>query len=308
MQIEKIECGAWSALTDVSHGATCISLRNEKYNAVILREPKAWNEKDNPYLYGMPILFPVNRIENGRFEFEGREYVFPINEPKTGCHLHGELHNTPFECVEKGDSAIVCRYKADMGEYLGFPHAFEIIQRYELKQNGFYHTVTVKNLSDMNMPVFIGFHTTFNTLFTCESRPEDIYAYANISEEYERNMETNYLPTGVKLKFDDVSASLSVGRYKPFEGKASRHYRGQGKMSLTDVGRGLRMVYENDEKYGFRLIYNGGDEGYICLEPQTCLAGCQNSPFPREKSGFDFIEAGGQRVYASRIYLEEFGV
>ena len=36
------------------------------------------NIVDIVYLYGMPILFPVNRIENGIFDFEGRHYVFPI--------------------------------------------------------------------------------------------------------------------------------------------------------------------------------------------------------------------------------------
>lgn len=154
----KISLCEWRAEIDVLSGANCISLKNERYRASILREPPEGGELDNPYLYGMPILFPVNRIEGGKFEFEG---------------------------------------------------------------------------------------------------------------------------------------------------KTSRHYRGQGKMSLTDVSRGVWMVYENDEKYGFRLIYNGGEEGYICLEPQTCLANCQNSPFPRSESGFDYIAPRASKTHNSRIYLEE---
>ena len=305
MNAFEISYGDWSAIIDTSKGANCISLKNERYGASILREPPESGELDNPYLYGMPILFPVNRIEGGKFEFEGREYIFPINEPRTGCHLHGELHRMAFEVAEQSDSKIVCRYKANSGEYLGFPHAFEITQEYELKGDGFYHTVTVSNLSDMNMPVFLGFHTTFNTLFTENSLPENIRVYADITEEYERNMEVNYLPTGVKPQFDKVSLALANGTYKPFEDKASRHYRGNGKMSIADLKSGLRMVYENDEKYGFRLIYNGGEKGYICLEPQTCLANCQNSPFSRSESGFDYIAPRASKTYHSRIYLEE---
>ena len=76
-------------------------------------------------------------------------------------------------------------------------------------------------------------------------------------------------------------------------------------MSITDIGNDLRVVYENDEKYGFRLIYNSGSDGYICLEPQTCLAGCQNSPFSREEGGFDFLQSGKSKIYRSRIFLEE---
>lgn len=300
-----IEGGEWSAIIDVEHGANCISLRNKKYGAELLREPPKDRALDNPYLYGMPILFPVNRIENGSFEFEGRRYVFPINEPSTGCHLHGELHRARFEPIGIEKSAVKCRYRTERGGYLGFPHAFEILQEYELRDDRFYHTVTVTNRSENDMPLFLGFHTTFNTLFTKDGRKEDIRVFADISEEYERNMAVNYLPTGKKPAFDAVSASLSEGRYKPFDEKASRHYRGCGAMSITDTGKGLRMVYENDEKYGFRLIYNGAGEGYICLEPQTCLANCQNSPFPREEAGFDFLRAGESKVYRSEIYLEE---
>jgi len=299
----------WSAVIDLLHGANCISLRNKKYHAALLREPPENIKLDNPYLYGMPILFPVNRIENGIFEFEGRHYVFPINEPSTCCHLHGELHRTKFEPIGICKNKVKCRYVATSeSPYLTFPHEFEIVMEYEFKDDSFYHTVTVTNMSKYNMPLFLGFHTTFNTIFTNNSRPEDIRVFADISEEYERNMEINYLPTGIKPEFDATSASLSEGTYKSFEEKTSRHYRGQGKMTLTDVKIGLRMVYENDVKYGFRLIYNGGSDGYICLEPQTCLANCQNSPFSREEAGFDFLKIGESKTYRSKVFLEEIRV
>ena len=300
-----ISCGTWSAVIDTDRGANCIRLRNNLYDADLLREPPTECAPDNPYLYGMPILFPVNRIDGGSFEFEGRRYVFPINEPSTGCHIHGELHKMPFKVIKRDNHLIKCRYRVKSDEYLGFPHAFEILQEYELKEDGFYHTVTVTNLSENNMPLFLGFHTTFNTLFTEYSRPENMLVFANISEEYERNMEANYLPTGIKPPFDAVSTALSEGVYKPFEKKASKHYRGKGIMSITDIDQRVQAVYENDEKYGFRLIYNGGSDGYICLEPQTCLANCQNSPFSREEAGFDFLQAGESKTYRSRIFLEE---
>ena len=305
---KKITLGDWSGVIDREHGANCISLRNQKYGASILREPPEDGVLDNPYLYGMPILFPVNRIENGRFGFEGREYCFPINEPFTGCHLHGALHRMAFEVIEESENYVKCRFRAEKGEYLGFPHAFEVVQEYELTERGLCHTVTISNLLELNMPVFLGFHTTFNTRFLAESRSEDIRAFADVTEEFERNMAVNYLPTGVKPPFDTVSEALSKGVYQPFEGKISRHYRGCGKMSLTDVRNGLRMVYDSDEKFGFRLIFNGGDEGYICLEPQNCLANCQNAPCPRSETGFDWIEAGKSKKYRSSIYLEECDV
>ena len=305
--IQEIRYGAYLAKINLSRGANCFSLRNQKYRAQLLREPDYAKELDNPYLYGMPILFPVNRIAGGKFEFEGREYSFPINEPNTGCHLHGELHCTDFELVEKTESKIVCRYRADASKpYLKFPHAFEIVMQYELEEDGLYHTTEVKNQSDSNMPVFLGFHTTFRSLFAGDSKAENIKVLAEISEEYERNM-TNYLPTGNKPKFDETSVALQNGNFNPFAKPTSRHYRAgdTGKMVIYDAGLNLSLVYENDEKHKFRLIYNGNADEYICLEPQTCMANCQNSSFSREEAGFDYIEPGKSKIYKSKIYIAE---
>lgn len=303
MDIRELRGGGYSAFINLSRGANCIGLRHESYGARILREPDyRAGELDNPYLYGMPILFPVNRISGGRFLFEGREYVFPINEPATECHLHGELHKTEFEVKEQSEDRIACIYRATKGRpYLFFPHEFEIEVEYSLSSAGFLQRTTVRNLSDENMPCMLGFHTTFNVGFAGEG---SVLAGAEIAEEYERNMK-NYLPTGRKPVFDDVSEALASGSFSPIGRPISRHYRagGEGRLWLTNVDRGLSVIYENDEKLGFRLIYNGQADGYICLEPQTCLANSPNSPIDRNEAGFDFIVPHEEKTYFSRIYI-----
>lgn len=300
-----LQAGAYTAKINIHAGANCISLRNSAYHAQLLREPADPAKLDNPYLYGMPILFPVNRISGGRFSFEGREYVYPVNEPTTGCHLHGVLHQTAFSLEQREENKAICVYRTEkQGGYMGFPHDFEIRICYELTEKGLGHTVWVTNLSDMNMPLLLGFHTTFNGRFIAGSKPEDIRVKVPITEEYERNMQ-NYLPTGRKPAFDDVSRALRDGLLCPFDRPVSRHYRSAypGNMVIYDAGADLSLVYENDEKYGFRLIYNGNADGYICLEPQTCLANCPNAPVDRAEGGFDWIAPGATKEYTSRIYL-----
>lgn len=300
-----IQANDYIANINVGRGGNCISLRNTRYNAVILREPYYDNSLDNPYLYGMPILFPVNRISNGGFEFEGRKYSFPINEPNTNCHLHGTLHETAFEVIEKTENSIICAYKADKNDYLGFPHSFEIRICYEVGCNGLLQKTEIVNLSEMNMPILLGFHTTFNSLFLENGKNEDIFVLVQAAEEFERNKQ-NYLPTGRKLDFDDVSKKLEKGMFNPFEKAISRHYSARGKkMVIYDNGNDISLVYENDEKLKFRLIYNGNADGYICLEPQSCLVDCVNSIFKKEETGFDFVKPNETKVYSSRIYLEE---
>ena len=74
-------------------------------------------------------------------------------------------------------------------------------------------------------------------------------------------------------------------------------------MVIYDKGKNLSLVYENDEKFGFRLIFGRG--GYICLEPQNCLANCANSPLDRKEAGFDYIKPGEVKEYHSKIYIKE---
>ena len=78
----------------------------------------------------------------------------------------------------------------------------------------------------------------------------------------------------------------------------------QGKIELVDKGKGVRLVYDNDEKYTFRLIYGGAD-GYICVEPLSAAADSPNSPLGREYSGFRYIKPGREEKYTSRIYLRK---
>ena len=129
---------------------------------------------------------------------------------------------------------------------------------------------------------------------------------AQIAEEYARNMKT-YLPTGEKPAFDSVSNALNTGTFDPCSDPTSRHYRSTpgGRMVLYDGEKDLSVVYENDEKFRFRLIYNGDASGYICLEPQTCLANCPNAPVSREEAGFACVAPGASETYLSKIMITE---
>ena len=149
----------------------------------------------------------------------------------------------------------------------------------------------------------LGFHTTFNAEL---AGTRETLAQVDFAEEYERNMK-NYLPTGRRLMPDAVSRKLKEGRFSPFSQPISRHYRAEdrGGLSLVDPGKRVRMTYEVDPKFGFRLIYNGNADGYICLEPQTCLANAPNAPIAREETGFDWLEPGQTKAYASKIFLTE---
>ena len=293
----------YRAVIDTAHGANCIALHNEKYGLSILREVKKGQEKDNPFLYGMPLLFPANRISGGRFTFEGRLYDFGINEEKTACQLHGCLHGLPFTLLDMQKDRVLCALDVcENGLYGSFPHAFRISIEYLLDEQGLTQTVGILNRSNENMPCLLGFHTTFNA----QNQEGDAYLVkAEVGECYERN--EHYLPTGNLIKDDALTNALRNGTFSACGTKISRHYRASGerKMMLTDPNRRFTVLYENDEKYTYRLFFNGEANEYICLEPQNCLIDAINTACPHEGLGFDVIKAGECKIYRSKISLIE---
>lgn len=295
----------YTATIDLQHGANCIRLQNSRYGADILRQPERPGETDNPYTYGMPVLYPANRISGGRFIFEGREYRFPINEPATNCHLHGEVHRAAFVPTEQKPDTVRCTYIYDK-KTAGFPHRYEMTITYSLSACGLLQKTEITNLSDHNMPHFLGFHTTFNLPFVQGSCSENIRILGEVAEEIERNMQV-YLPTGRILPDDEITAQFRNGRYAPYGQSLSRLYRAgaSGRIALLDTRKKLKIVYENDQKFLWRLFYKSTDDTFICLEPMTCMANCQNAPFDREYAGFDSIAPGQSKAYLSRVYVTE---
>lgn len=308
INVYEISNDTYSAKINLSRGANCVSLINKQYNARLLREPDYSKPLDNPYLYGMPILFPVNRIMGGRFTFEGREYIFPINEPNTGCHLHGVLHEQEFQMADAGEDYVVCFYKATQEQpYLLFPHEFEIVISYRLVKEGLEQKTEIINCSSHNMPVMLGFHTTFQIPFMDNQSMDDLRIYTDVTDLIERNMDT-YLPTGRIVHTDDVTEKLQRGEFRPNEQKISRHYKSGdgGNMCIHDIKRKLSVRYENSANMQFRLLYNGNADEYICLEPQNCLINCPNEDFGIKYSNFEYLKPNEKRMYISKISLQQF--
>ncbi|MGI6636418.1 MAG: hypothetical protein ACOX7B_14815 [Christensenellales bacterium] len=81
-----------------------------------------------PNVYGMPLLFPPNRIRDGRFAFRSRTYIFPINEPARNHHIHGLLSVMPFQTAEiRKDRVRLVYREGAQAPYLGFPHIFTVM-------------------------------------------------------------------------------------------------------------------------------------------------------------------------------------
>ncbi|MBQ4556733.1 MAG: aldose 1-epimerase [Clostridia bacterium] len=301
--------GAYEAKIQPSRGANCLAFYHHpsKISALRTYDPDKTIELDNPFLYGTPLLFPPNRIKGGKFTYEGREYSLPINEESTGCFLHGTLHETPFEVVEVTESTILCRYTAtDNSPYLTYPHAFTLTVKYDLCEKGLKQTVSITNNSDKKMPVGLAFHTTFQMPFIEGGDVKNIKMTLPVGEEYDRDM-SDFSMTWETVDDKDFHQRLANGDVVPAEQFISRHFsRPVGAaLRLTDTASGYSVVYDADDSFKYWMVYNGGNEDFLCVEPQTWINSAPQAPAKMGDVNIIGIEAGETREFVTTLHIEK---
>lgn len=239
----------WEAEILPFFGANLISL---KYKGLpVLRTPDNIEQlKENPCLYGNPVLFPPNRTADGIFLFEKREYNLPVNEPHTGNHLHGRLYDAPFDVLEATDRSAVCLLK-NRGKWFPFDFSMKIF--FVLDGEGLTQHIAIHNDGSCSMPVLLGFHTTF-------AAPAQFSV--SIKKRWERD--ERYLPTG-KL------SALSKSEFCFKNGCASEGQVISDYFTAENQSARLgNILYQVSPEFTQWVLYNGGgNKGFLCVEPQT---------------------------------------
>jgi len=309
--------GSYSAVMLPGIGGNLISFRDEVNNYAILREPTAeeWTSfVERPMVHGIPVLFPPNRYDNGKFTFNNKTYSFPINEPQTNNHLHGFVYNCPWETVEYGctddKSWVTVRVRFDQSHpsFVHFPHEFTLTNTYTLDDNGLSQYFHAINDGSEALPFMLGFHTSVNAPFAGGSTAADLQCLFTLDNRWE--LSERMLPTGNYQPLSPSEQQLKDGVGNPYAADMDNHYtalpqKGINQMTLTDTKAQKRLVYDVGSKYKHWMIWNNKSNGaYFCPEPQTSLVNAPNSQLPAEKTGLFALEPGQQWSETSRMYLE----
>ena len=160
-----LSAGGYLAALLPDHGANLISLsygplqilHTPPDEAALLREP---------YSYGIPILCPPNRIQDGSFVYKGKTFSFPPNTDDGAC-LHGLLHCLPWrvELAEgRGGRAVVrllCSGKTQPDIAASFGENVDFRIQYTLSPHGLSQVFTVFNNESYALPFGLSFHTAF---------------------------------------------------------------------------------------------------------------------------------------------------
>ena len=105
---------------------------------------------------GQPLIPWPNRLHEGRYRFQGREGVVPLNEPEQGNALHGLTMWSSWHVLEVATDSVT------MGLRLlpspAYPFAVELGVRYDLAPDGLTVATTARNVGGFPAPYGHGAH------------------------------------------------------------------------------------------------------------------------------------------------------
>ncbi len=206
-------------------------------------------------------LFPFpNRLADGKYFWDDREYQFPINEVDNNNAIHGLIQEEEFEVVDyhiSGDHATVILEHCSEG-YIYYPFRFRLRVQFvyyfegKLKVN-----FKVRNEGATSMPVGIGWHPYFNVGFQDGCLVE-------LPETTELLCGKRYLPSGEKV-------GVRATTYEIDDVFANRTFRHDQAGFLCRLVNGDKeIVINGSEAFRYLQLFVPPDSGSVALEPMTC--------------------------------------
>ncbi len=122
--------------------------------------PAAPGDVRTPFKTGCYPLVPFsNRIDHGRFSFQGRTFVLPPHPGAAPHAMHGHGAVAVWTVAERTGNFIRIEYRHTPDSW---PFAYRAVQDIALDEAGLAVAIQVSNLSAATMPVGLGLHPFFD--------------------------------------------------------------------------------------------------------------------------------------------------
>jgi aldose 1-epimerase len=241
------------------------------------------------------VPFP-NRIENARYEFNGKTYQLPINHGKHA--IHGLIYDKTLEVVRmqqnRNKASIKLRYNYD-GSLSGYPFKYTAIMAYSLSKNGSFACETIiANTGSSPIPVGDGWHPYFKTKGKVDRLK------LKIPSKYRVEV-TELIPTG-KLIPEEYPDFITIGNRKYDTGFAIDPKEGKAATEIYDPELDVKIVVWQETgkwKYNYLQVYIPENRSSIAIEPMSCAANAFNN-----KIGLIVLEPGQSFNASYGVYIE----
>ena len=230
-----------------------------------LDDAEAKNASKSHYLLPFP-----NRMKDGKYDFEGKSYQFPINDMHTNNNLHGFLETIPMEIIDKKnmDNKQTITLKGKFKGLSYFPFPFEFILKYFLSDSELTIESTIKNVGKTNMPIGYGWHPYFK--LDTEKVDDLLLQFPDCQAV---TIDNRMMPTGEMLPYFNFSKKTKIDQTIFdncfFINKNKKTNRAEiiVKSQTTTL-----IVWQEtgDNACNYFQIYTPENRKTIAIEPMTC--------------------------------------
>ncbi len=222
------------------------------------------------------ILAPwPNRLEDGRYSFEGVEGRAPLNEPDRANAIHGLVRWLPWRVTSRTPSSVAL--SCVLHPQPAYPWRLELSVEYAVGESGLIVSTAASNLSETPAPFGIGFHP-----YLTVGSPTIDDAHLMIPADRRLLADERGLPTGEVDVADsdfDFRAAKPIGRIELDTGYTGliRSEDGRARVEVGVAGSGRGLTLWADEAFDYLMIYTGHSlepasrrrQG-LAVEPMTC--------------------------------------
>lgn len=237
----------------------------------------------SPFCEGVIMSPWPNRIDGGRWQYQGRTLELPINLHEQQNANHGLLMDVAYDVVEHSESSVTLG--ALIHARLGYPFNVYTTVSYELVESGVKISHTAVNHSSADAPYALGGHPYFKIAGVAT---EDLFLRSDAETVLvvdERQIPTGTMPTA-HSRFD-MRSGVRVGDnfYDHDFTDLPRDAEGLAHTYLTAAdGRGFDIWQDAEFKHvviftpDFYFADLGQNKRYACaIEPQTAGPNAFNS-------------------------------
>ncbi len=231
------------------------------------------------------LLLPwPNRVADARYRFAGVEWRLPVNEPRTGCAIHGLVRDRSWRHVDS--SATAATLALDLAPQEGYPFTLGLTATYSLSDDGLTVEVVAINAGEQRCPYGAGAHPY---LRLTSGGPID-RALLRIPAGATLEADDRGIPTGVELPVEgtgfDFRNPRPVGPLKLDTAFTRLEPDDDGfiRIALTPPDGREGAVVWMDSSHGYVMIYTGDTlpdvsrrRRGIAIEPMTCAPDAFNS-------------------------------
>jgi aldose 1-epimerase len=182
------------------------ALRSLAIESLELVEPGEFDSL-SPFCEGVIMSPWPNRIDGGKWQYQGRILELPINLHSQQNSNHGLLLDYVYEVVEQGEASVTLG--ALIHARLGYPFDVYTTVTYELVEAGIKISHTAENLSDEVAPYALGGHPYFKISGVAT---EDLFLRSDASTVLvvdDRQIPTGTMPTA-HSRFD-MRSGVRIG-------------------------------------------------------------------------------------------------